>query len=65
MEGRIAPILGFANFKLKLKPGLVSSSAVIIALYVSNSYDVSLKSLTLGLEDHPKIRVGSEVPAFG
>lgn len=65
MGGRNAPILGFANFKSKLKPGLVSSSTVIIALYVSNSYYVSLKSLTPVLEDHPKIRVGSEVPAFG
>jgi len=37
----------------------MSSSAVIIALYVSISYYVSLKSLTLRLEDHPKIRVGS------
>lgn len=45
--------------------GLASSSTVIIAVYVSISYYVSLKSLTLRLEDHPKIRVGSGVPAFG
>lgn len=45
--------------------GLASSSTVIIVVYVSISYYVSLKSLTLRLEDHSKIRVGSGVPAFG